>query len=208
MADVLWFWEEGHAESETQVSQRDAEAWTDDLDWMLRLTARRRQFDWAAVAIDMAQYVACIATSGVVDSATPAVDVSVVGLRKRWAYMDSSACHFYRRKLLRRPPPLAPAPRPPPPLPPSAAQPPAARALEAVNQRAPSDRLDRRSLDVTERAAPRLERASVRDAASAAGAGGLDALFNQIDLDGLLQQLEEEAASTARSGHLDARDGA
>ncbi|KAG8464153.1 hypothetical protein KFE25_003216 [Diacronema lutheri] len=91
-----WFWAEGQLDT----TRQQAEAWSEDLDYMLRLSVRRRQFDWDAVAADMQHYAECIATSGVSSGAVSPADVSAQALRERWACVDAGACEFYRRRLL------------------------------------------------------------------------------------------------------------
>jgi hypothetical protein len=171
---ALWFWEEGHADVEAlRTSQRDTEAWTDDLDYMLRMNVRRRQFDWAAVQGDMQQYVHCIQTAGVMDSPNPP-DVSVAALRKRWAYVDSTTCDFYRRKLTQRKP-LAPAKKKqhnkihiaPDAAPAVASKPPA----------------------VGTGAAPALATAAAQPRGELPGIA-MERVLDDLDLDGLLEQLE------------------
>lgn len=180
---ALWFFEDGQADT-----QQVARAWTDDLDYMLRLNARRRAFEWTSVEEDMRQYVQCVASSELQQDAAPP-DVTAAGLRKRWAYLDSSACQFYRAECMRGPHP-----------PPASAV--GSATTDRASGRAPSGAARVESNGGGGCSPPLQSVQQQLDGADGLllGAGGaveavgrsMEAVLDSLDLDGLLHALEAD----------------
>lgn len=173
----MWLWEEGHAEQQghQQVPGRgDADAWTEDFDYMLRLSVRRRHFDWALVEKDMRQYAECVAATAMHDAAPPA-DVSATALRKRWAHVDSHACEFYCTRLVRKQPRVPPA--------------------AAVTARAETYHQDAAALQ-QEEPQPQQPQRLISEVLSLPTPGvtdiapAMDRILDSLDLDALLSELE------------------
>lgn len=192
----MWLWRSGYADQRevaaaAGVAVAAAERWTDDMDYMLRLSVRNRQFDWQAAVGDMARYVEATAHSGIDACPLKPSEVTTEVLRARWVQLDRESCDFFRRELADQAPPASVPEEstPSPPAPRGTKQPAPARpaapapTIELVAKAEAAVHGHEHVLVETK--LPRVDGTAI--------GSSVEHVLDMLDVDGLLEQLEAKS---------------